>query len=131
MSLHPALITLLNVLLLAIATYYVGVARGKYGVKAPTTSGPEGFELAFRAHMNTIESTVMFLPVLWLAAAHSPAAPIYVAVLGYAWIVGRLWYLLGYLRSPKARSAGFLVGAVAWAGLMILASWGVIAAMMA
>ncbi len=131
MTLHPALITLLNVFLLAYATYAVGVARGKYGVKAPATSGPEGFECANRAHMNTIEATVIFLPVLWLAASYSPVAPLYVAVLGYAWIVGRAWYLVGYLQAANKRSMGFMVGAIAWAGLTILATWGVVKQMMA
>jgi glutathione S-transferase len=130
MNLHPALITLLNVFLLAYATYAVGAARGKYGVKAPVTSGPEGFELAFRAHMNSIEATVIFLPVLWLAASYSPVAPIYVAVLGYAWIVGRAWYLLGYLQAASKRNMGFMIGAIAWAGLTILATWGVVKQMM-
>jgi glutathione S-transferase len=131
MHLHPALITLLNVFLLAYATYAVGLARGRHGVKAPTTSGPEGFERAFRAHMNTIESTVIFLPVLWLAASYNPVAPIYVAVLGYAWIVGRAWYLVGYLKAANKRSMGFMVGAIAWAGLTVLATWGVVKQMLA
>lgn len=132
MYLHPALITILNVFLLAAATFLVGRARGIHGVKAPTTSGPEGFERAFRAHMNTIEATVLFLPVLWLASLYNPLSTIWVTViLGYVWIVGRIWYLVGYLQAADKRSMGFLVGGVAWLGLLILATWGVIKAMMA
>lgn len=131
MNLHPALITLLNMLLLMTATWFVGAARGKYGVKAPKTTGPDGFENAFRAHMNTIESTMLFLPTLWLAALYSPVAPIYVTVIGYVWIVGRFWYLFGYLQSPQKRSMGFLIGTASFVALLVLASWGVIKAMMA
>lgn len=127
---HPALITLLNMLLLAFATYAVGRARGKYGVKVPATTGPEGFELAFRAHMNTIEATVIFLPVLWIAATYNPLQPLWVAVFGYVWIVGRVWYLLGYLQAAEKRSAGFGVAGIAWVGLLVLAIWGVIKAML-
>jgi glutathione S-transferase len=128
---HAALITLLNVLLLTFATFAVGRARGKYGVKAPASTGPVGFELAFRAHMNTIEATVIFLPVLWLAAIYNPLAPTYVSVLGYVWVVGRAWYLVGYLQAANKRGMGFMVGFVAWLGLLILACWGVIKQLLA
>ncbi|MDZ4812865.1 MAG: MAPEG family protein [Pseudomonadota bacterium] len=131
MHLQPALITLLNILLLVMATYAVGTARGKYGVKAPATSGPEGFELAFRAHMNTIEATVIFLPVLWLAAIYNPLTPIYVTVLGYVWVVGRALFLFGYWQAANKRGMGFMVGTLGWLGLTVLASWGVIKQMLA
>ena len=39
-----AFITLLNVLVLGIAMGLVGRARGKYGIKAPATTGNEQFE---------------------------------------------------------------------------------------
>ena len=131
MHAHPALITLLNMLILLAATWFVGKARGKYGIKAPSTTGPEGFELAFRAHMNTIEFTVIFLPVLWLAAMYTPIAPIYVAVIGYVAIIGRIAYLFGYLKSAKQRGAGFMIAFIAWAALLVLALWGVIKALIA
>jgi len=56
------------VLLFAVA-WNVGRARGKYKVKAPATTGDPAFERAFRVQMNTLESAVAFLPVLWLFAA--------------------------------------------------------------
>ena len=34
----------------------VGRARGKYGIKAPATSGNELFEREFRVHVNTFEA---------------------------------------------------------------------------
>ena len=64
----PALVTLLTVLLMFGTATAVGFARGKYGIKAPATSGHPAFERAFRVQMNTLEATMMFLPLLWLAA---------------------------------------------------------------
>ncbi len=126
MQLHAAIITLLNVLLITAAMFMVARARGKYGIKAPATQGPEGFERAFRAHMNTIEATIMFLPVLWLATIYLPVPAIYVQIAGYLWIVGRTWYLFGYLAAAGKRSMGFIVAFVGWLALLLIASWGVI-----
>ena len=64
----PALVTLLTVLLQFGTMYAVGKARGKYGIAAPAVAGHPAFERAYRVQMNTLENTVMFLPVLWLAA---------------------------------------------------------------
>jgi glutathione S-transferase len=128
---HAAVITLLNMLLLAAATYFVGRARGKYGVKAPATTGHEGFDRAFRAHMNTIEATVIFLPVLWLAALYTPVHWLVVAVAGYVWIAGRAWFLAGYLTAANRRGKGFTLATIAWLVLLIVAIWGVVARLLA
>ena len=64
----PALVTLLTILLLFGTTVMTGRARGKYGIKAPATSGHPLYERAYRVQMNTIENSVLFLPTLWLAA---------------------------------------------------------------
>ena len=40
----PALVVALTVLLLVLATWMVGRARGRYGVKAPATTGHADFE---------------------------------------------------------------------------------------
>jgi uncharacterized membrane protein YecN with MAPEG domain len=124
MHLHAALITVLNVVILAIAVVLVGRARGQFQIHAPTTTGHADFERTFRAHQNTLEQTVMFLPVLWLATiySHEQAA----AWLGYAWLVGRLWYIFGYIRSAEGRSAGFLVAALAMIGLMLMSLYSLI-----
>ena len=98
----PALVTLLNVLLLAAAMYFVAHARGRYGIEPPATVGHKGFECAYRVQMNTIEQTVMFQPVLWLAATHG--FPGWAGLAGLVWIAGRIWYMAGYMRDPAARS---------------------------
>jgi glutathione S-transferase len=119
-----ALITLLNVLLLAFAMWLVGRARTKFQVKAPATTGHPEFELAFRAHQNTIEATVMFLPCLWLAASNNDAR--IAGWLGYAWLAGRVWYLLAYMRPDGKRGPGFMLALLANVGLLGMAFWGLL-----
>ncbi|HET6433694.1 MAPEG family protein [Dyella sp.] len=124
----PALVTLLNVLLLSATVFAVGRARGRYGIKAPATSGHEGFERAYRVQMNTIEQTVLFLPTLWLAANYGFAG--WAGLAGLVWIVGRVWYFAAYLRDPASRGGGFVTGMVAWLVMLVLASIGVVRALL-
>ena len=122
---HPAiaLITVLTVLLLATTAFMVGRARGRFGIKAPATTGPDGFERAFRVQMNTQEAALMFLPALW-AAANFGAVWIS-ATLGALWLVARLWYALAYANPSGNRGPGFLLGMLAMLGLVIQALWGI------
>ena len=119
-----ALITLLNVLLIALASYFVGRARGKHGIKAPATSGHPDFDRAFRAHMNTIEQTAMFLPSLWVATLYGDAR--IAAWLGYAWLLARLWFLFGYLAEAGKRSPGFTIAALCNLALLGIGFWGLL-----
>ncbi|RCS31087.1 MAPEG family protein [Rhodanobacter denitrificans] len=125
----PALVTLLAVLLLFGVMWAVGHARGKYGIKAPATSGHPAFERAYRVQMNTMESAVMFLPTLWLAANYGFSG--WAGVAGLVWIVGRVWYALAYLNDPATRGPGYLVGMLGWAALLVMACLGVGRAMLA
>jgi len=125
----PALAVLLTVLLLFGTMCVTGVARGKYGVKAPATSGHPAFERAYRVQMNTLEGTLMFLPTLWLAARYGFAG--WAGVAGLAWVAGRVWYAVGYLRDPARRGGGFLLGMLAWAALLAMAVIGVVRALVA
>lgn len=118
-----ALITLLTVLLMAATVFMVGRARGKYGVKAPATTGHEGFERAFRVQMNTQEAAMMFLPSLWVAGAFGVD---WVSVaLGAAWLVGRVWYAVAYANPAGNRGPGFLIGMLALLGLILQGLWGI------
>lgn len=118
-----ALITLATVLLMAATVFLVGRARGRYGVKAPATTGHEGFERALRVQMNTQEAALMFLPSLWVAAAFGAAW--ISAALGAAWLVGRIWYAVAYANPAGNRGPGFLIGMVALLGLILQALWGI------
>jgi glutathione S-transferase len=128
MHAYAALITLLNVLLIGLAMFFVGRTRGLHGVHAPAVTGHPDFERAFRAHQNTLEQTVMFLPVLWLASLYGNER--IAAGLGLAWIIGRLWYLFGYLKEAGKRSMGFLVSFLAFFALFVQSAWSVVARML-
>lgn len=124
----PALVTLLTVLLLFGTMWAVGHARGKYGVKAPATTGGPAFERAYRVQMNTLEQTVMFLPLLWLAANYGFTG--WAGMAGLVWIVGRVWYAVAYLADAGKRGPGFTVGMVAWIAVLLMAVFGVGRAML-
>lgn len=123
MNAYIALITVLTVLLLSTTTFLVGRARGKYGVKAPATTGHDGFERAFRVQMNTQEAAVMFLPALWVAASFGVVW--LSAALGALWLVGRVWYAVAYANPSGNRGPGFLIGMLALLGLVLQALWGI------
>ena len=129
MHLHAALITALNVVIIAIAMALVGRDRGRYKIAAPATTGHVDFERAFRAHQNTLEQTVMFLPLLWLATLYGNEQ--YAAWLGYAWLVGRLWYVFGYVQAAGSRSAGFGIAILAWLGLLVMSFWALVPKLLA
>ncbi len=120
----PALITIGTVLLLFGCSNFVGWARGKYHVSAPSTSGPEGFERAFRVQMNTLENAVMFLPTLWLAALFANAT--LTAIAGGVWLLARVWYAFAYAREPKSRGKPFITAMLAWLALLAAAGWGLL-----
>jgi uncharacterized membrane protein YecN with MAPEG domain len=95
----------------------VSRARGRYGVKAPATTGHELFDRHYRVQQNTAEQLVMFLPALYLFAVYV-SAPI-AALLGLAFVVGRALYARGYVADPERRGTGFIVGFAASAVLLL------------
>lgn len=125
MTPYIALITLLTVILMIATAMIVGRARGKYSIKAPATTGHPDFERAFRVQANTLEAAVVFLPVLWIAGSYSPRSGALTAVLGAVWLIGRVWYMVGYLNAAEKRGAGFMVAFFALFGLLLLGAWGV------
>lgn len=102
----------------------VGIARGKYGIKAPAISGNEHFERAFRIQMNTLEQLVCFLPALFLAA-HYWSAP-YVALAGCVYLIGRLLYWRSYTKDPATRSLGFMLSFLPTVMLLLAALVGAV-----
>lgn len=118
----PALVILLTAILQFGTMFAVGHARGKYQIQAPAVSGHPAFERAYRVQMNTLESTVMFLPSLWLAAHFGYV--LWAGIAGLVWVAGRVWYALAYLQDAKKRGPGYMVSMVGWAALMVMAALG-------
>ena len=110
------------VAMLALLEYFffsikVGQARGKYGVKAPATSGNEHFERYHRVHQNTMEQLVMFIPSLFTFATLVSA--MWAAILGVVFIIGRAVYFNLYVGNPDKRGPGVLISLLATAVLII------------
>jgi len=120
----PAVITLLIVLLLFATAWSVGGARGRYGIKAPATSGHPAFERIFRVQMNTQEAALMALPALWIAAWYGN--PDYAAIAGGVWITARVWYAVAYSRDADKRGPAFSLGALALVALIVIAASGLL-----
>ena len=112
------------VLLLFATAFAVGRGRHKYGVAAPAVAGHPAFERLYRVQMNTLEWAVMTLPCLWIAAAYVSDA--LAAGLGGLWLLGRIAYALAYAADPAKRARGFIVGALAFGALGLVAGGGVI-----
>lgn len=99
-----AAVTLLALLEYSIFGVLTGRARGKYGIKAPATSGNVEFEKYFRVHQNTLEAMIVFIPALWLFARFA-SVKIGVA-LGLVYLIARIIYARGYLADPEKRAPG-------------------------
>ena len=125
----PPVITLLTLVVLIWVSFIVGHYRKKCNVKAPATTGDPLFERAYRVQMNTIESAIVFLPALWLAARWGSGTV--VAGAGGLWILGRILYALGYLQAPARRSLGFGLSFTAILFLMGDAAVGLLRAVIA
>lgn len=119
-----SLVTLLIVLLMFATALNVGRARAKYGVKAPASAGHEMFDRAYRIQMNTLEGTLLLLPALWIYAGSIGDRG--AAIGGLIWLVGRIWYAIGYTQDPAKRGGGFGLATLAFAGLWAGALWGVV-----
>lgn len=85
--------------------FKVGGARGRFGVKAPATTGNETFERYFRVQQNTMELLVVFVPGLYLFSHYF--SPLIAAALGVIYLIGREVYAASYVKDPAKRSAGY------------------------
>jgi glutathione S-transferase len=122
---HPliGLITVFTVLLLIVCMFLVARARGRYQVKAPATTGPEGFERMLRIQANSNESVLMFLPALWTAATFG--AVWLSATLGAVWLLSRACYIVAYANPARSRGPAYTLSFVAVLGLVLQGLWGV------
>jgi glutathione S-transferase len=112
-----AIVTALMLVQYMVFGFLVGKARGRTGVKAPAVGGNPEFERYFRAHQNSLEQLVATLPALWLFAmyVHTTGA----AILGVAFLVGRILYFRAYVADPASRGPGFGIGFLATAVLIL------------
>jgi uncharacterized membrane protein YecN with MAPEG domain len=119
------IVTVLAVLQFIVFGFQVAGARGRYGVKAPATTGNEIFERIFRIQQNTLELLVGFVPGIYLFSRYFN--PLWAAALGVIYLVGRQIYAASYVKEPSKRSLGyglsFLPVAALLIGVLIGAVW--------
>ncbi len=111
------LVTLFAVLEFLGMVWLVGRARVKYSVRAPSTGGNEHFERWFRVQQNTLETLIMFLPALWIAAHYWSAG--WMALIGMVYLIGRVIYLISYVRDPRTRTLGYVLS-IAPVGVLVV-----------
>jgi glutathione S-transferase len=99
------IVTALALLQFIVFGMKVGGARGKYGIKAPATTGNEVFERHFRVQQNTLEQLVVFVPGLYLFSHYFN--PLWAAGLGTVYLLGRELYSASYVKDPAKRGPGF------------------------
>lgn len=121
---YTSIVTLVAVLFYVFIGTRVPLARRRFNVPLPATTGHPDFERVFRAHQNTLEWLPIFLPSLWLCALYS--SDIGAAALGVVWLVGRAIYYVGYTRAVVQRLPGFLIQAIACVALIVWAAIGLI-----
>ncbi|MDQ8732258.1 MAPEG family protein [Bradyrhizobium sp. LHD-71] len=116
-----AIVTLLAGVVYFWMAAQVARARRKVGISAPAMTGDPLLERTIRAHYNTLEWMPIFLPSLWLFAIYWNST--IAAVLGLAWIIGRIIYFLGYAADVSKRAPGFFIQACA-AGILLFGALG-------
>ena len=97
------------VVLIAILQYVVlgmlvGIARGRFHVHAPATTGHPTFERLFRVHQNSLEMLIAFIPSVWLYGWWVSQS--WATALGLTFIAARIIYAIQYMRDPRTREIG-------------------------
>jgi len=105
-----AYVTVIAMLALIEYLYFgllVGQARGRSGLQAPAVTGDENFERFFRAHYNTLEQLIVFVPALYASGYY--VGPIFAVAAGVAFLIGRALYFRSYVSDPGKRGPGMML----------------------
>lgn len=97
-------IVLLALLHYMVVGALVGVARGRYQIAAPATTGHPIFERWFRVHQNSLELLIAFVPSIWLFGWWVSQA--WATGIGLVYVAARILYTVQYLKDPKTREIG-------------------------
>ncbi len=119
-----SLVTALTMLVYLVITINVGRARAKYNVLPPQMTGDPNFERVLRVQQNTLEQMVFFLPVLWLFSFY--VNPLWGALLGAVWLIGRIVYAWGYYQAASKRTIGFGISSISSMVLLLGSLIGII-----
>jgi len=103
-----ALVTIFSALFTFYLAFNVGMTRTKHKERAYEKQKNEQVMIANRAHMNMVEVSVVFLPLLWVATVFSYST--IAGIVGAVWFMSRVWYSYAYLKDPKKREVPFIIG---------------------
>ena len=114
---YPGIVSCIALLIYYYTLFMSGMARGRFGVAAPSHDGPEEYQRYVRAHQNTLEHLVLFVPGLWLFAVAVGIVAFVARITGtYSnWgkvlvvPVGRLMYARGYYKEAAKRQVGLVI----------------------
>ena len=97
---EPLILVLMLILLqILYFSIEVGRARKRLGIDAPAVSGNDEFDRYFRAHQNSLEQLIVFLPAVLVTAYLGYS--ITCLVCGIFYLVGRAIYFRSYVKEPK------------------------------
>jgi len=102
----------------------VGAARGRGNVKAPAVTGDPAFERTFRAHQNTLEQLIIFIPALYACAYF--VNEMFAVAAGVVFLIGRAMYFRAYAADAEKRGTGMIVTMVGNVALVLGALIGAI-----
>ena len=114
---YSALIILIALIQYLFFTGRVGLARGKYGVNAPSTTGDETFERLFRVQQNTMEQLLIFIPAMIAFSMYVSAR--WALLPGLLFIIGRQLYSMEYIKNPASRTPGMLLSLLSNVALLL------------
>jgi len=94
------------IILLAMIQYLffglrTGLARTKYNVQPPKTTGDETWERLHRVHQNTLEQLIVFIPAQLLFSYY--ISPKWAIIPGVGYLFARQLYSYTYIKNPVKR----------------------------
>ena len=117
MLLGASIITISALIVYFATIINVGLARAKYNVSPPATTGDPNFERVYRVQQNTLEQLVIFLPLLWIFSFY--VSELWGAILGGVWILGRVLFAWGYYQEASKRTLGFGISSLGIMSMLI------------
>lgn len=110
------------IVMLALLEYFyftirVGAFRARYQIDAPSCTGNDTFEKAFRVQQNTLEQLIIFIPGTYAFAYLVSTKWIWIPAALF--IVGRLVYSRDYMGKPDQRAPGMIMTLLANVTLVV------------